>query len=104
MPCHKETHKDPQNFKCCPAEEARSAANQVVSHASAIALGWSCLSYEFQPTTKEDAWVRYKRPRGVPQMTYGQTIKRLLKCANIEVDSWHILAADRLSWKKTIAI
>ena len=55
VPCDKETYKDPQNLQCWPAEEARSAANQVVSHASAIALGWTCLSYEFQPITKEDA-------------------------------------------------
>ena len=64
----------------------------------------SRMSFNRLPRKMLSSWVRSKRPRGAPQMTYGRTIKRLLKCANIEVDSWHILAADRLSWKKTIAI
>ena len=64
----------------------------------------SRMSFNQLPRKMLSSWVRSKRPRGAPQMTYGRTIKRLLKCANIEVDSWHILAADRLSWKKTIAI
>ena len=64
----------------------------------------SRMSFDRLPRKMLSSWVRSKRPRGAPQMTYGRTIKRLLKCANIEVDSWHILAADRLSWKKTIAI
>ena len=64
----------------------------------------SRMSFNRLPRKMLSSWVRSKRPRGAPQMTYGRTIKRLLKCANSEVESWHFLAADRLSRKNTIAI
>ena len=47
-------------------------------------------------------WVRHKRPKGAPRFTYGRSLKKALKKANIQLDNWHEAAANRAEWRKSI--
>jgi hypothetical protein len=49
------------------------------------------------------AWVKHKRPRGAPRMTFGRTLNKALKAAKIPstmTATWIRLAQDRNEWKK----
>ena len=54
------------------------------------------------PRKMLSCWVRHKRPRGAPRFTYGRSLKKALKKANIQLDNWHEAAANRAEWRKSI--
>ena len=54
------------------------------------------------PRKMLSSWVRAKRPRGAPKMTYGRTLKKALKAANVEFNGWHDIAQDRLQWRNIV--
>ena len=45
-----------------------------------------------------------KRPAGAPKMTYGRTLGKALKKFNINIDTWHELAAERGVWRETLRL
>ena len=54
------------------------------------------------PRKMISSWVRSKRPRGAPKMTYGRTLKRSLHRAGINPEQWVELAADRDTWRELL--
>ena len=48
------------------------------------------------------SWVRNARPRGAPQMTFGRTLNKALKSADLptEFSKWTRKAQDRAMWRK----
>ena len=62
-----------------------------------IRMPWSRL-----PRKMLSCWVRSKRPRGAPKYTYGRSLMKCLKKANIDTERWHIIAKDRKSWRSRI--
>jgi len=45
------------------------------------------------------SWVNEKRSRGSPEMTYGRSLMKALKRANIDKSIWFEMAKDRNEWK-----
>lgn len=62
-----------------------------------VRMPWSRL-----PRKMLSSWVRSNRPRGAPQYTYGRSLYKTLKKANIEVDKWHEMALDKAKWRDMI--
>ena len=56
------------------------------------------------PRKMLSCWVPHKRPRGAPQMTYGRSLRKLLRKAEIPVENWHDLAQDRVKWRELITV
>ena len=54
------------------------------------------------PRKMLSCWVRHKRPKGAPRFTYGRSLKKALKKANIQLDNWQEAAANRAQWRKSI--
>ena len=54
------------------------------------------------PRKVMSSWVRSKRPRGCPNLTYGRSLKKSLKKADIDIENWDILALDRDRWRNVI--
>ena len=54
------------------------------------------------PRKMLSCWVHHKRPRGAPQMTYGRSLRKLLRKAQIPVRNWYELAQDRAQWRELI--
>ena len=54
------------------------------------------------PTKMFTCWVRSKRPRGCRKFTYGRSIKKLLRKADIDESDWYVIASDRLRWRSLI--
>ena len=48
------------------------------------------------------SWVRSKRPRGCPQFTYGRGLKKSLRKANVDLNTWQNKAMDKESWRSMI--
>ena len=44
-------------------------------------------------------WVRSKRPRGCPKYTYGRSLKKCLRKADIDPETWHVTALNRSKWE-----
>ena len=62
----------------------------------------SRMDFERLPRKMISSWVRSKRPRGAPKMTYGRTLKRSLNRAGIDPGMWAELAADRTVWRELL--
>jgi len=45
-------------------------------------------------------WVKYRRPKGAPEFTYGRGIYKALRRASISKDDWFVLAQDRCEWRR----
>ena len=54
------------------------------------------------PRRMLSSWVRFRRPTGAPQMTYGRTIAKALRKCDIPFNSWPDLAQDRGRWRSAI--
>ena len=54
------------------------------------------------PRKMLSAWVRSKRPRGAPRFTYGRSLRKALRKANINEQAWPWLAANRETWRSLI--
>ena len=50
------------------------------------------------PRKIPSSWTCSKRPKGAPQMTYGRSLNKALKKADIPNNFWHRLAQDRSAW------
>jgi len=46
-------------------------------------------------------WVAHSRPNGCPEMTWGRTLKKALKCKGLPVNFkvWRAIAEDRSEWR-----
>ena len=51
------------------------------------------------PRMMLSSWVRAKRPRGAPQLTYGRMLRKSLKKLQIDAETWGIIAQDRVHWR-----
>ena len=60
------------------------------------------MEFERLPRKMLSCWVKNKRPRGAPQLTYGRRIKKCLKKADIDFVKWPTLAQDRVAWRGLI--
>ena len=47
------------------------------------------------------SWVRAKRPRGAPQLTYGRMLRKSMKKLGIDPHTWSVMAQDRDKWRDT---
>ena len=54
------------------------------------------------PRKMLSSWVRSKRPRGAPRFTYGRTLKKALKKANVDATNWYESAADKKGWREIL--
>ena len=56
------------------------------------------------PRRMLSSWVRSKRPKGAPHMTYGRSVHKSLAWLNIDMrgDEWPKRAADRVAWRAAI--
>ena len=48
------------------------------------------------------SWVNEKRLSGSPEMTYGRSLMKALKRANVDTNDWYEMAKDRNVWKNVI--
>ena len=60
------------------------------------------MRFERMPRKMMSCWVRNKRPIGCPLFTYGRSLRKALKFANINVNDWHEIAIDRGMWRCVI--
>ena len=60
------------------------------------------MEFERTPRKMMSCWVRNKRPIGCPLFTYGRSLKKALKLANIDDNDWHEMAIDRGMWRNFI--
>ena len=78
------------------------------AHVTRRQLRWaghvSRMGPERLPRRLLSAWVPSKRPTGAPKMTYGRTLGKALKKFNINIDTWHELAAERGVWRETLRL
>jgi len=46
-------------------------------------------------------WLAHSRPNGCPEMTWGRTLKKALKCEGLPVNfkEWRAIAEDRSEWR-----
>ena len=46
-------------------------------------------------------WVAHSRPNGCPEVTWGRTLKKALKCKGLPVNfkEWRAVAEDRSEWR-----
>jgi len=46
-------------------------------------------------------WVAHSRPDGCPEMTWGRTLKKALKCKGLPANfkEWRAIAEDRSEWR-----
>ena len=51
------------------------------------------------PRKMISSWINEKRPRGSPEMTYGRSMFKALKKANVDNNEWFVLAHDRDLWR-----
>ena len=54
------------------------------------------------PNKMISSWVRAKRPRGCPSLTYGRSLKKSLLKAGVELENWTVLCQDRAGWRNII--
>ena len=54
------------------------------------------------PLNMLSSWVRTKRPSGAPRLTYGRTLNKAPRKANFDTNTWHVLAKDKLEWRRLI--
>ena len=54
------------------------------------------------PNKMISSWVRAKRPRGCPSLTYGRSLKKSLLKAGVEMENWTVLCQDRAGWRNII--
>ena len=54
------------------------------------------------PRKMLSSWVRNKRPCGAPRFTYGRTLKKALRKANLDVNNWHEMAENKMKWRNMI--
>ena len=45
------------------------------------------------------SWVNEKRPCSSPEMTYGRSLMKALKGANVDKNTWFEMAKDSNEWK-----
>ena len=62
----------------------------------------SRMDYTRLPRKMLSAWVRSKRPRGAPRFTYGRSLRKALKKANIDYQTWPAISEDRDEWRNII--
>ena len=48
------------------------------------------------------SWVTNPRPRGAPLMTFGRSVSKDLREADIELDDWYEMAQDRALWRSVV--
>ena len=60
------------------------------------------MDYSRLPRKMLSSWVRSKRPRGAPRFTYGRSLRKALRKANIEPATWQVCAQDRNDWRNLI--
>ena len=62
----------------------------------------SRMDYDRLPRKMLSSWVRSKRPRGAPRLTYGRSLRKALKKANVNTQTWSNVAEDRQEWRNII--
>ena len=48
------------------------------------------------------AWCNSKRPRGAPQMTHGQNLKKKFKRRSVDHKTWMVRSKNRVRWREKI--
>ena len=60
------------------------------------------MNFHRLPRKMLSAWVPSKRPRGAPRFTYGRGLRKALRIAKIDTETWPHLAQNRDTWRDTI--
>ena len=86
----------------------RTGLAPIDSYVSRRQLRWAGhlarMDYCRLPRKMLSSWVQHKRPRGAPEFTYGRSLYKALKYANIDVETWWQLAQNRQEWRDTIGL
>ena len=59
----------------------------------------SRMPYHRLPRKMLSSWVRAKRPRGAPKLTYGRMLRKALKKVGVPAEEWQFAASDREHWR-----
>ena len=62
----------------------------------------SRMSWDRLPRKMLSCWVRSKRPKGCPKLTYGRSIRKCLKKCEIDESHWSDFASDRERWREML--
>ena len=85
---------------------ARLSLSSIDTYITRRQLRWaghvSRMDHRRLPRKMLSAWVRSKRPRGCPRFTYGRSLKKSLKKARIDIETWPIIAQNREQWRNII--
>ena len=54
------------------------------------------------PRKMISSWVRSKRHKSCPNLTYGRSLKKSLKKYDADIENWHVLSLDRNGWTEVI--
>ena len=61
-----------------------------------------CMPWDLLPRKMISSTVGSERPKGCPNLTYGQFLKKSLKKADVDIENWHVLSLDRDGWRDII--
>ena len=62
----------------------------------------SRMKSERLPRKTLTSWVREKRPRGAPYLTYGRGVYKALKNVNVGRNEWYECAQNRIAWRNVL--
>ena len=60
------------------------------------------MSWDRLPRKVISFWIRSKRPKGCPNLTYGRSPKKSLKKADVDTENWFVLSLDCDGWTNVI--
>ena len=60
------------------------------------------MPWDYLPRKVISSWIRSKRPKGYPNLTYGWSQKKSLEKADINSENWHVLFLDHDGWRDVI--
>ena len=82
----------------------RTGILTIDAYVTRIQLRWaghvSRMPYSRLPRKMMSSWVRAKRPRGAPKLTYGRTLQKAFRKANVSPNDWQNVAEDREQWRR----
>ena len=96
-------YDSPSHFNRQSSQTPWHRAIRYLLPSTPASVGWARLAYEFTRAPRKllTGWVEHPRPIGCPQMTWGRTLKKVLKSVNLPTDfvQWRTAAADRDQWR-----
>ena len=84
----------------CRASEQRRVQFWTLKH---VCSSSDCTNPQLTRAPRQllTGWVAHSRPNGCPEITWGRTLKKALKCKRLPVNfkEWRAIAEDRSEWR-----